>query len=165
MNKDAAAPSVWSRLDGLSDSDLRLLVDSAVRVIGDEVGEGAGLDAARLPPGPLAKQLLAELTANGVPADAAVAEKVARDTQISRPLALITLRELAANPVLADRIESAYEARRGMMLVEGGVLLGAALVLLVLKLKKVHVGKDGADVDFYEAKEGWLGKVSGLLGL
>jgi hypothetical protein len=40
-----------------------------------------------------------------------------------------------------------------------------ALLLLVMKLKRVRVGKDGVEVDFHEYKPEMLGALRDTLGL
>jgi len=60
-------------------------------------------------------------------------------------------------------MNEAYRRRSEMMLADPGTLAAAALLLLVLKLKKVHVSSGATEVDFYPIKNEILQALKGLL--
>jgi hypothetical protein len=153
---------VWSRLYELDDRDLRLLVEVAVELLA-----GGADDPDRptdLPRSMLIGQVRDLLAADGVAVDdPRVADQLAGDG-LFRPAVLPVLEQLASDPQVADAIAEAYEARQRMMVVDGGFLVGAALLLLVLKLKRVRLAKLGVDVELYEAKADAVQAIKGLIG-
>jgi len=154
--------SVFDRLDTLSDQDLSTLVAAAADVLAEGGDDPTAQETIEMPPGPAARELQSELTAAGLDVDEAAADGLVSDDAVSREVALVTLRELAKQPELAAEIEAAWKERSGMMVIDGGVLIGAALLLLVMKLKRVKV-KD-VEVEFYEAKSDIVNAVRGLVG-
>ena len=161
---DTNETPVWERLDALSDSELNALVAAAASVLAENAEGDEAEETLSMPPGPAARELRSLLDGAGVPVDEAEAERLVTDEAASREVALAVLRELGKEPEVAAEIEEAWRARRGMMVVEGGVLIGAALLLLVMKLKRVSVKREGAEVEFYEAKGGVLAAIKGFLG-
>jgi hypothetical protein len=156
--------SVWEQLDSLPDDQLNALVAAAASVLAEAGDDPAAAETLAMPPGAAARELRAQLDGAGVAVDEAEAERLVSDQAASREVALTVLRELGKEPGLAAEIEEAWRARRGMMVVEGGVLVGAALLLLVMKLKKLSVRREGLDVEFYEAKNDVLAAIKGFLG-
>lgn len=152
--------AVWSRLHELDDRDLRLLVEVAVELLA-----GAVDDPDRptdLPRSMLIGEVRDLLAADGVAVDdPRVADQFAGDG-LFRPAVLPVLEQLASDPQVADAIAEAYEARQRMMVVDGGFLVGAALLLLVLKLKRVRLAKLGVDIELYEAKADALQAIKDL---
>lgn len=146
---------VWDRLDELSEADLATLVAAAEHVFaaGDE--DAAGYAA--LPSGVAGTAIAAELAEDGTARSPTAVTAAVRD----RAMVLATLRTLAAEPVVADAVAEAYRKRRDMLAVDAGVLTAAALLLFVLKLKRIKIGK--VDVSFYEARQGLLEQLRNLL--
>jgi len=153
---------VWGDLNSLADEELQLLTAAAMHVL-ETGGDGGARDASRMPEQALTREVREALAAEGIDTDTGDAERIVTDEAVSRPVAIALLSELATEPELKSEIERAYEARRDMMVVDGGLILGGALLLLVLKLKRVKIGDN--EVEFYEAKEGALAQIRGFLGL
>lgn len=153
---------VWERLDSLSDQQLSTLVESALFVL-EQGGEAEEPSPAVMPPGPMIEALRGLLRERG--ADAGSAERIVRETELSRPVAILILKEIAQEPELAGEIERAWNERAGMMVVGAGVILAAALLVLVLKLKRVKVaGAKEVDIQFDRLSEGALGKILSFVG-
>lgn len=153
---------VWDRLESLSDQQLSTLVESALFVL-EQGGDGEGPSPAALPAGAMAEALRGLLRERG--ADERVAARITGETALSRPLATLILTELATEPALAREIEAVWKKRTGMMAVGAGVILAAALLALVLKLKRVKVqGAKEVDVQFDKLSDGALGRVLKFLG-
>jgi hypothetical protein len=154
-------PTVWTRLESLSDTELRALVEASIEVLQQDGAASVEDDVLELPPGALRRELRSALIENGVEADEHAAEEVLQRTEMSRPVALALLGEIAREPALAQEIEAAYRARQGMMVVDPATLLAGALLVLALKLKRVKVGD--VDVSFYPMKERALTAVRDIL--
>jgi hypothetical protein len=155
-------PLDWTKLDALSDAQLSALVDAAIFVL----GEGGDVDAAaarQMPARPLAKELAASLGQRGL--DSAAAERIVGEGQMSRPIAILLLQQLASEPEIAAEIERTWRQRGGMLFVGTASILAAALLLLVVKVKKFKADKSGVTVDFDKVSTGALGAVFKFVGL
>jgi hypothetical protein len=155
----------WTALDRLSDDQLTALVAATIDVLEDadtEAEEDLGVTS--LPPSVVREQLEGELRSAGVAIGDQQATELTEHGPRSRSVAIAVLEQLGDQPALRSEIESAYAERGGMMIVDGGILTGAALLFLVMKLRRVRVGKDGIDVEFNEFKPGMVDAVKGLLG-
>jgi len=158
------ATSIWERLDSLSDTDLKALTSAATHILAEGADDGNAREVVAMPPGPAARELRSVLKAEGVEVGDAEAARLLADPAASRDMALMTLRELSKDPTLASAIEAAWRARTGMMIIDGGLLAGGALLLLVMKLKHVKVKKGETDVEFYQAKSDVLTAIRRFLG-
>jgi len=133
----------WQRLDELPDNKLRLLVASVVSVLQDSADQDdASMEGvAAMPPGPLSRELQTVLAENGV----AVSESQASQIMESRPFALLLLQQVAQQHDLAREVEHACQERQRMLVVDGGIILAGAVLLLVIKLKRIQANKKGVD--------------------
>ena len=59
----------------------------------------------------------------------------------------------------AAEVEAAYRDRQNLLTVGIDIILAAALLVLVLKVKRVKVGKEGTDVGFSKLSDGALKSV------
>jgi hypothetical protein len=76
-----------------------------------------------------------------------------------------SLNTIATEPALAQEIERVWRERGGLLFVGTGVILSAALLFLVLKLRKVRVNKkDGVEVNFDKLSTSAISSVFGSLG-
>ncbi len=154
----------WQKLDELPDEKLRMLVASLLSVLQDSTEQDSDdsmEDVATIPPGPLRRQLKEALAENGV---------AASDSQInqimeSRPFAILLLQQIAQQPDLACEVEQAYKERQRMLVVDGGIILAGAVLVLVIKLKRIRANKKGVDVEFSDLKADVLAQVRAFLGL
>lgn len=162
---DAVDDEVWSRLDELSDDELATLTEAAEHVLADLADAADEPETAMLAEMPVAHvgPALAEtLREAGTDADPDEVTALLRDAQRSRQLVIETLREIRTQQALAEEVAAAYRARREMMAVDPGLVLSGALLLFVLKLKRIKIGK--VDVSFYELRDGVLAQLRSLLG-
>ncbi|HEX9041054.1 MAG TPA: hypothetical protein VF838_08490 [Trebonia sp.] len=158
------ADEVWSRLDELSDDEVATLVEAAEHVLADlaEDDEPGAAMLAKMPVAHVGPALADTLREAGTDVDPDAVTALLRDTERSRLLAVEALRGISAEPVLAEQVAAAYRARREMMAIDPSLVLAGSLLLLVLKLKRIKVGK--VDISFYEVREGALAQLRSLLG-
>src|SRR5207237_2723867 len=102
------------------------------------------------------------LHSEGITATDADTRKIVVDSTTTRSVAIALLRECIAKPELAEEIEAAYQSRRDMMVLDAGVVLAGALLLLVLKVKRIKV-RD-TEIEFYDVKENALRQIRSFLG-
>jgi hypothetical protein len=146
-------------LDDLSDEELRYLMEAAISVLWEQAQHPVVQSPTQLPPRALATELRHLL------GDETGVDRVVQDAQVSHDVGMAVLREIGQQPEVAAEVEAAYQARRDMLAVDAGLVLGAALLLAVLKLKQVKVGKrGGVDVQFHEVQTGVLDGIRRLLG-
>jgi hypothetical protein len=150
----------WSELDQMSDRGVAALVDSAIFVL--KQSDVGGPAPTEMPASVMTKALEQLLAERG--ADAGAAGKVVKQAELSRPIALALLSAIATEPALAQEIERVWRERGGLLFVGVDVILSAALLLLVLKLKKVKVNKDGVVVILDKLSTGAISNVFKLVG-
>lgn len=170
------ADEVWGRLTELSDDELATLIAAAEHVLADfaDTADNTDTDAAgepdtaqlaelaQLPVAHIAPALAETLREAGTDVDPDDVAALLRDADQSRQLAVQALREISTEPALAEEVAAAYRARREMMAVDPGLVLSGALLLFVLKLKRIKIGK--VDISFYELRDGVLAQLRSLLG-
>ncbi|MEP7299997.1 MAG: hypothetical protein ABI699_00590 [Caldimonas sp.] len=158
----AAAPLDWNKLDALTDPQFAALVDAAIFVL-EGGGEGGGpVAVGQMPASVLTQALAASFDERGF--DGKAAERIVRQPQLSRPVATLLLQQLAGEPAIAAAIEQAWRQRGGMLFVGTASILAAALLLLVVKLKKFKADKTGVTVEFDKLSNGALGAVFKFIG-
>jgi len=162
-NANEEPVDIWGRLDDLDDAELAMLVEAAASVIADNTNEAGARIYLEMPPRPAGQILKSTLADAGVAVDDEEAAELVRDEVVTRQLAVHVLRSLAQQPVIAAEIEVAYRARQRMLVIDAGVISAAALLLLVLKLKRVKIG--GVDVSFYDARQSALDSIRRMLGM
>jgi hypothetical protein len=151
----------WSKLNDLSDQALAAVVESAIFVLKQSDTPGAP-SPTEMPAKPMTKALEQLLGERG--ADTSAAGRVVKQNELSRPVAVALLSAIATEPVLAQEVERVWRERRGLLVVGTGGILAAALLFLMLKLKKVKATKDGVEVDFDKLSTGALRSVLKFLG-
>jgi hypothetical protein len=162
MTDTQPADDVWSRLEELSDDELATLVEAAQHVLADLADEPGTAMLAQMPVGHVGAALAGTLREAGTDVDPDEVTALLRDGERSRWLAVQALRQISAEPAIAEQVAAAYRARREMMAVDAGLVLAGSLLLLVLKLKRIKVGK--LDISFYEARASALAQLRSLLG-
>lgn len=158
MTETRPADEVWSRLEELSDDEVATLVEAAEHVLADLADESE----TAMPVTRVGIALADVLREAGTDVESDEVTALLRDAEVSRRLAVQTLRQIGADPALAEQVAAAYRARREMMAVDAGLVLAGSLLLLVLKLKRIKVGK--VDISFYEVRESALAQLRSLLG-
>lgn len=162
MTDETYPSAVWQRLPELSDAELRALVEATMSVLRSEAGTIVDVDPAT-PPKRLRRDLRQALDEEGLAAEDTVVERLVGDDRTSREIAIAILASISEHPLLRQEIERVYQERTKMMFLDAGVLTGAALLLLVVKLKHVKINKGGLDVAFYEASNTAIEKVLRIL--
>lgn len=150
-------PLEWTELQALDDFDLALVVQAAVDVLRDHDGQVGRVE--EMPPRVLRREASSSL---GV--DEGAVDRATIDARRSRAVALSLLADLAREPTLAAEIESAYDVRKRMMFVDPGTIAAFALLLLVLKLRRIRIGKGQTDIEFYEVRPETLAEVGEIVG-
>jgi hypothetical protein len=163
MNNPSPPAVPWGLLDDLTDPEFQALAESVLSVLREEAGDPP-LVGADLPAGQLRQQLTSALAAEDIPADDHAIDKIVTGEQLSRQVSLAIIEHLGEDTALRHEIERVYQARRQMMVLDGGVLTGAALLLLVAKLKRARVQKGKLDVQFYEANSAALNQIRRIIG-
>lgn len=161
-NEEPAA-AIWDRLDDLDDAELAMLVEAATSVIAEHTDEAGAKTYLEMPLRPASQVLKSTLADAGVAVDEEATAELVRNQKATRQLTVRVLRSLAQQPILAAEIETAYRDRQKMLVIDAGLISAAALLLLVLKLKRVKIG--GVDVSFYDARQSALDSIRRLLGM
>jgi hypothetical protein len=154
-------------LSALSDDQLGLLTRCAVTVIGEGADDDADVEVAEireLPSVVLAPDLAEALRAAGVPAGDEQIERLAGETASNRTLAIALLEQICAVPALRAEVDAAYTAQQRQMIVDPVTIGVIGLVLLVMKLRRVKVGKDGLDVTLDPMQDVMAETIKGLIG-
>jgi hypothetical protein len=143
----------------LDEPDLRLLIQVATTVLAESAeDEVEAVELAERPPDDAAAEVGAALdTSPDV-------DRLIDDQELDRALAIALIQELCAVPALRDEVDEAYTARKGMMVVDPGSVLAVSLLLLVIKLRRVRVGREGVEVELDPVRNGALKFVGNLLG-
>jgi hypothetical protein len=149
----------WSKLNDLSDQQLATLVESAIFVLKQSDAPDAP-SPTEMPAGPMTKALEQLLGECG--ADTSAASRVVKQSELSRPVAIALLSAIGSEPALAQKVERAWRDRGGLLVVGTGVILAAALLLLVLKVRNIKA--PGVEVDFDKLSTAALSKVFRFLG-
>jgi hypothetical protein len=145
----------------LDDADLRLLLQAATSVLAESAhDESEAADLVERPPSVAAADVGVAVGGS----ERLAVDRLVDDPATDRALALVLVREVCAIPALRDEVDEAYAARKRMMVVDPGTVLAVSLLLLVLKLRRVKVGREGVDVELDPVRDGGLRLVAKLLG-
>jgi hypothetical protein len=130
----------------LTDTDVAKLAEAAIGVL--EPADEEGVDLQTMPRSVMQEQIAAAARSLGVTAEesARLAEAAARE-DLAPDVAQAVVAELQRDEALADEIADAYERRKDLMAVDPLTISAAALLLLVLRVRRVRVSKkEGIDV-------------------
>lgn len=130
----------------MTDQDIAKLAEAAIGVLAPEDDDGADLQS--MPPGVIQGEIAAASESLGLTADEAarLAEAAARE-DLAPGVAQAVVAELQRDEALAGEIAEAYERRKGLMAVDPLTISAAALLLLVLRVRRVRISKqEGVDV-------------------
>jgi hypothetical protein len=130
----------------LTDQDIAKLAEAAIGVLAPEDADGADLQS--MPPSVIQYEIAAASASLGLTADEAtrLAEAAARE-DLAPGLAQTVVTELRRDEALAGEIAEAYERRKDLMAVDPLTISAAALLLLVLRVRRVRISKqEGVDV-------------------
>jgi hypothetical protein len=130
----------------LTDQDIAKLAEAAIGVLAPEDADGADLQS--MPPSVIQDEIAAASESLGLTADEAarLAEAASRE-DLAPGLAETVVAELRRDEALAGEIAEAYERRKDLMAVDPLTISAAALLLLVLRVRRVRISKqEGVDV-------------------
>jgi|SRR5215472_11417505 len=151
--------NIWGRLEELSDDELGTLIAAALHVIAAETDDAD--DYLSMPVAVASAAIAGSLAEAGTTAEPQAIAGLVRDRDQARALALAALQPIGHEPGLAEMIADAYSERRRMMAVDPGLISAASLLVLVIKLRRIKIGK--VDISFYEIREGVLAQLRNLL--
>jgi hypothetical protein len=152
MTDNSKSGSVFDHLDDLSDVEIAALTQAAIHVLQIGSNDESVRDIEAMPTRPLQGRLQEELATRSV-TDQDVASRIVSDKTLSRPIAIRLLTTIAADPAIAAEVETAYHKRQKLLTVGVDIILAAALLFVVLKIKRVRVGKAGVDVEFVKLSD------------
>ena len=152
MTDNSKSGSVFDRLDDLSDVEIAALTQAAIHVLQVGSSDDSVRDIEAMPTRPLLGTLEEELAARSV-TDREIANRIVGDKTLSRPIAIRLLTTIADDPAIAAEVETAYQKRQKLLTVGVDIILAAALLVLVLKVKRVRVGKTGVDVELWKLSD------------
>jgi hypothetical protein len=126
--------------------DAAKLAEAAIGVL--EVADEEAPDLQLLPPAAMRQQIAEAAEAIGVtPEDAAQLAEAAVSENLAPGVAEVVVSELERDDALAAEIADAYERRRDLMAIDPLTISAAALLLLVLKVRRVRISKrEGVDI-------------------
>jgi hypothetical protein len=153
-------PSIWERLDSLSDEELAYLTSAAMAVLAEHADPQLE-DPTKLPHNLLIAETRAALAPEGIDVGESDAAEVVSDADLTRSMELSLLRNVERSP-LKDEVGDVYERLHNMMVLDGGLLLGGAVLILVLKLKRIKIGD--SEIEFYDVKADLLNAIRSFLG-
>ena len=150
----------------LGERDLRLLIEVAASVLGQAAdGEADAEEIIEYPPSVLHAELHSALAEFGIAADESAITRLVNDAESDRALGMALIESMCSIPELRDAVDEAYEARRRIMVIDPATIAAVSLLLLVMKVRRVRVGREGVDVTLDPVREGALGFISKLLNL
>ena len=155
--------SVWEHLVELTDGERKALVDSAVTVLNQGVQPDEAITS-DMPGSVLRSRMASALSEAGLPAsqdDASAAMSSASGADAASSM----LSALSHVQGLREEIEQAYQRRREMLFVDFGLISGPALMILLLKLKRIKIDSSGVDVQMYDANKSVIEMIRKMIGI
>jgi len=155
--------SVWEHLGELTDADRKALVASAVAVLSEELQPGEAITP-DMPASLVRSRMTSALSEAGLPASQQDAS-AAMSSASSADAVLAMLSGLSRVPGLREEIEAAFRRRQEMMFLDLGIVSGPALMILLLKLKRVKINRSGVDVQLYDVHKSMIEMLRQTLGI
>lgn len=166
MSDARSSGSPFDDLRSLSDQQLKKLVEAAFTVIEPaDLSEVDEFDARTAPPTVLRSEVSTGLKSYVSEDTAAKALDSLQSSVEDRAIAIALLTAMGSQPAMRSEIEAAYMRRSDMMFVDPVSLSILALVVLIIKVKRVRVRKGRLDVDFESLKPEVLRALLEGLGL
>ncbi|MBV9375182.1 MAG: hypothetical protein JO320_09040 [Alphaproteobacteria bacterium] len=150
----------------LNERELGLLLEAAAQVLTESAEDDPSVtEVIDYPPSMLQTELRRILAESGIIADEPVATQLVTDTEADRALSVALIQSLCTIPELRDAVDEAYEARRRIMVIDPATIAAVSLLLLVMKVRRVHVGREGIDVRLDPIRDGALSFITKLFNL
>jgi hypothetical protein len=163
MTENPDRTSVWEHLDELTDGERKALVDSAVAVLSKDLQPGEKITS-DMPASLVRGRMASALSGAGLPASQQDAS-AAMSSASGEDAVVTMLSSLSQVPGLSEEIEEAYRRRQDMMFLDMGVVTGPALLILLLKLKRIKIDSSGVDIELYDAQNSAIEMVRRMLGI
>lgn len=133
-------PAWYEDPDGLDDIHLSMLLESIISVLKDSaVSRDEAQELLALPSAPRTAELNTALEDAGVVTD--VNAGLFASAGGKRSLGLALVKSICVDRELRDEVDETYRARQDLMALDPVTLLAVAGLLLVMKLRRVEVGK------------------------
>jgi hypothetical protein len=136
----------------LKSSELAILTDVAVTVMGEKLGEDERDRLLDLPMRRAESELVTLLSEAGAK-DASVLVEEFRESHSQEGAVRRMLSEVLSDREAADVITVAYDRRKSMMALDAGIITGPVLLaILLLRIKRLKVSRSGIDIQFADSK-------------
>ena len=157
--------SVFDQLRDLSDHQLRNLVAVSVQVIlsAENLPEEIPEDLFEISPRGAAIELSKFFEGIEANASPEKLQKILHDQKLSSDLCIEVLKEIRRHPILAKKIEEAYNARENQLAEPTTLLLAGALVILAIRIKKIRWTDQNKEIEFDKSGKAVEGFVSNIL--
>jgi|SRR5215472_17128149 len=145
--------------------EVALMVDAAVGVIGGQ-GDSSTLlsEAKEMPPRILVRRLEEAIAACGFSAhQAALVADASTNPSTSPELAAAVISALKTDDSLAIEMSDVFGKRQDLMAIDPATVGLGVLLLIVLRTKRVRVGKEGLEIDLEPIKSSIVHAVLSLL--
>lgn len=145
-------------IDRLNASELRLLIEVAVVVLAEELGEDERDRLVDLPTRRAESELTALLSEAGAADASALAEALGHTDSGETTARRLLSEVLSSEREVAEPISAAYEKRKSMMALDASLITGPVLLAIVLlRIKRLKISKAGVDIQFADSKGlAWL---------
>jgi len=143
--------SIWNRYPDYTREELRTLVFLAAETLfeSDEATSQFPPDFLMISPKAAAQQVQPIIQREDPTVTTSQIQRLLENEETSTELCLKVLDEIRCYPELANQLACAYERRLQSMATPELFLLTSALVILVLRLKKVSWQKSSKEITFY----------------
>lgn len=150
-------------VDRLDEQDLDLAIQAAFYVLADDLNDNDERDRLSHLPRDSAKAELTTLLSEAGAPDADQLAGMLTDEANQDFVAKGLVKAVLTDPEVSKEVEDALTNRKSMMVIDGGIITGPVLVaILLLRIKKLRIGKQGVEAEFADSKA--LGPFFGLLG-
>lgn len=149
----------------LSDRQLGLVIDSAAAVLAEGAGDDIDVREIRqLPSTVLAPDLAEALVQAGVRTSQQDILQFSEEAARNRALAIALLRQIRNVPALCAEVDAAYEASKRLMIADPITIGAISLFLLIMKLRRIKIGREGLDVTLDPIRNGMASAIKDLIG-
>ena len=130
-----------------SERDVARLTEATIGLLLGSVEDDALADVESIPPAVILREIVKAAESLGCTVEEAtqLANVVSRQ-ELAPDIAKAVVAELGRNESLGQEIADSFERRSELMVVDPLTISAAALLLLVLRVRRVKLSKDGLDV-------------------
>jgi len=144
--------SIWDKYPDYSPEELRTLTSVASATLIDCCKDaGITTDVLRLSSKSAAIQLKSLLQQQAPDIQSGQIQAALEDPEQAHQIAVVVLGQIRDIPLLAERVDKAYQDRNREMAGPEMLLLAGAIVILAMKVKTLEITKEGVRTSFYDA--------------